>query len=142
MQSAGISIKLIEDLALARWKKLVWNIPFNGLSVVRNQLTNQLVTEPETRHLCETLMNEVAEASAACARPIKAVFIEKMMADTEKMESYAPSMKLDFDRGNPMETESIYGNPLRAAKAAGVEMPETEKLYRQLLRLDSPAKRG
>ncbi|RLA37453.1 MAG: 2-dehydropantoate 2-reductase, partial [Gammaproteobacteria bacterium] len=81
MQSAGISVKLIEDLALARWKKLVWNIPFNGLSVTRNSLTNQLVKEPETRRLCETLMNEVAAASAACARPIEAAFMEKMIAD-------------------------------------------------------------
>jgi 2-dehydropantoate 2-reductase len=46
-------------------------------------------------------------------------------------------MKLDFDRGNPMEIEAIYGNPIRAAKAAGVAMPETEKLYRQLLALNT-----
>ncbi len=137
MQSAGISVKPIADLPLARWKKLVWNIPFNGLSVARNALTNQLVKEPETRRLCETLMNEVATASAACARPVEAAFIEKMISDTEKMEPYAPSMKLDFDSGRPMEIEGIYGNPLRTAKAAGVEMPETEKLYRQLLAMQA-----
>ena len=60
-----------------------------------------------------------------------------MIADTEKMEPYAPSMKLDFDGGRPMEIESIYGNPLRAAKAVGIEMPETERLYRQLLGMQS-----
>ncbi len=136
MQSAGISAQPIEDLLLARWKKLVWNIPFNGLSVTRNALTDQLLKEPKTRRLCEILMKEVAAASAACARPIEAAFIEKMITDTEKMKPYAPSMKLDFDRGRPMEIESIYGNPLRAAKTAGVEMPETEKLYRQLLRIN------
>lgn len=130
MQSAGIEIQLIEDLPLARWKKLVWNIPFNGLSVVRNTLTDALVRDPETRRLCSTLMDEVATASI---RPIHPDFIEQMMVRTEKMVSYAPSMKLDFDRGNPMEIESIYGNPLRAAKAKGIAMPETEKLYRQLL---------
>jgi 2-dehydropantoate 2-reductase len=56
-----------------------------------------------------------------------------MMSDTEKMIPYAPSMKLDFDRGRPMEIESIYGCPLRMAEAAGVSMPETGRLYRQLL---------
>ncbi len=133
MRSAGIEIQLIEDLPLARWKKLVWNIPFNGLSVVRNTLTDALVRDPETRQLCSTLMDEVAAASI---RPIHPDFIEQMMVRTEKMVSYAPSMKLDFDRGNPMEIESIYGNPLRAAKARGVIMPETEKLYHQLLELE------
>ncbi|VGO13708.1 Putative 2-dehydropantoate 2-reductase [Pontiella desulfatans] len=133
LQAAGIPIRLVDDLALARWKKLVWNIPFNGLSVVRNELTNELIANPETRALCETLMNEVAAGAKACARPIDPAFMEKMIADTERMEPYAPSMKLDFDRGNPMEIESIYGNPIRAARAADVAMPETEKLYRQLL---------
>lgn len=133
LQAAGIETQLIEDLPLARWRKLVWNIPFNGLSVVKNALTDALVNEPETRALCRTLMNEVASASI---RPIEQAFIDKMIIHTEKMEPYAPSMKLDHDRGNHMEIESIYGNPIRSAKARGIAMPETERLYRQLLELD------
>ena len=137
LQSAGLSIQLIEDLALARWKKLVWNIPFNGLSVTRNALTDQLLADPETRSLSERLMNEVTTAATACTRPIPVDFIKKMIADTESMKPYAPSMKIDFDCGKPMEVESIYAQPLREAKAAGVAMPETEKLYHQLLALNS-----
>ena len=131
-RSARIPVKPIDDLHLARWKKLVWNIPFNGLSVVLNQLTDELMANHQTRALCLTLMQEVAEASAACARPIEPAFIDKMMSDTMKMKPYAPSMKLDFERGTPMELEAIYGNPIRAAKANGVAMPETMKLYRKL----------
>lgn len=136
LKAAGVSLKLVKDLLLARWKKLVWNIPFNGLAVVRNALTDELLGSPETRLLCEIMMREVAAAAEACARPIEDAFIHKMIVDTEKMRPYAPSMKLDFDRGNPMEIESIYGNPIRAAKAKGVAMPETEKLYHQLLDLN------
>ncbi|MEN7972550.1 MAG: putative 2-dehydropantoate 2-reductase [Verrucomicrobiota bacterium] len=136
LESAGISAKAIGDLLLARWKKLVWNIPFNGLSVTRNAMTDQLLKEAKSRDLCVALMNEVAMASAACARPIDQAFLDKMIADTERMKPYAPSMKLDFDRGRPMEIESIYGYPLRAAKDAGVAMPETEKLYNELIELD------
>jgi len=136
LKAAGISIRLEEDLALARWKKLVWNIPFNGLSVVHNALTDRLVEDPEIRKRCQIMMGEVAAAATACAQPIEQSFILKMMEDTEKMRPYAPSMKLDFDRGNTMEIESIYGNPIRAAKANGVEMPETERLYHQLLALN------
>jgi len=137
MESAGIQITLVDDLLHARWKKLVWNIPFNGLSVVNNCLTDKLLKNPPLRNLCETLMQEVAAGAAACARPISPEFIKKMMVYTEQMKPYAPSMKLDFDKGKPMELESIYGNPLRTAKHAGVEMPETEKLFRQLATMDS-----
>ena len=134
LQSAGIEIQIIKDLPQARWKKLVWNIPFNGLSVIRNALTDALIRDPATRALCETLMHEVVAASV---RPIEPSFIEKMMLHTEEMEPYAPSMKLDFDKGNPMEIESIYGHPLRSARARGIPMPETEKLYHQLVKLNA-----
>ncbi len=135
-QKAGIPIRLVEDLVLARWKKLVWNIPFNGLSVVRDQLTDQLIRDPQTRELCITLMQETARAAQAVGRPIEPEFIEKMITDTERMEPYAPSMKLDYDRGRPMEIEAIYGNPIRAAQRAGVDMPETRKLYEALRKLN------
>ncbi|MCF7848168.1 MAG: putative 2-dehydropantoate 2-reductase [Kiritimatiellales bacterium] len=136
LETTGLPIQMNDDLPLTRWKKLVWNIPFNGLSVVRNRLTSQLITEPESRGLCIALMREVAAASARCARPIQDEFIDKMIADSEKMTPYAPSMKLDYERGHAMEVESIYGNPLRAARAAGIDMPETAKLYQQLLEIN------
>jgi 2-dehydropantoate 2-reductase len=140
LSSAGITAKPVEDLQLARWKKLVWNIPFNGLTVLHDALTDALLNASQTRALCRTLMEEVAAAARACARPIEDGFLDKMMADTKKMKPYATSMKLDHDRGRPMEVEAIYGYPLRAARAAGVDMPETEKLYRQLQAIDSAAR--
>jgi len=133
LESAGIKISLEKDLLAARWKKLVWNIPFNGLSVVQNCLTDVLVSDPQNRALCLRLMEEVAAGSAACARPIDPAFIDQMIDYTESMTPYAPSMKLDFDSGRPLELEAIYGHPLRAARAAGVCMPETQKIYEELI---------
>ncbi|MDZ8117853.1 putative 2-dehydropantoate 2-reductase [Pontiella agarivorans] len=136
LQAANIPTQLVEDLALARWKKLVWNIPFNGMSVACDCLTDELVRNPEKRLICEKLMHETAAASNAVCRPIEPDFLAKMIRNTEKMKPYAPSMKLDFDRGNPMEIEAIYGHPIRAAEAAGVNMPETKKLYEKLKKLN------
>lgn len=134
-RKAGIPIETTNDLALARWKKLVWNIPFNGLSVLHHAQTDRLVGDPKIRMHCERLMQEVANASI---RPIENNFLVKMMAQTMTMKPYAPSMKLDYDRGNPMELESIYGNPIRSAQQRGIAMPETEALYQQLRRMDRP----
>lgn len=139
MESAGIKINQEEDLLTARWKKLVWNVPFNGLTVLKNCLTDVLVNDPKNRALCRRLMEEVAAGAAACARPVDPAFIDKMIEYTESMTPYAPSMKLDFDNGRPLELEAIYGNPLRAARAAGVSMPETQKLYEELQSLSRAA---
>ena len=34
----GINARVVADLAEARWRKLVWNIPFNGLTVLATAL--------------------------------------------------------------------------------------------------------
>lgn len=142
LDRAGVTVTLLDDLATARWKKLVWNIPFNGLSVVLDATTDRLVGDPDTRELCRALMEEVRAGSAVCARPIEAAFAGKMMADTQAMEPYLTSMKLDYDAGRPMEFEAIYGNPVKAARKKGVEMDRTASLYRQLRELDHQRQAG
>jgi 2-dehydropantoate 2-reductase len=57
------------------------------------------------------------------------------------MAPYRPSLKIDFDQKKPMEVEAIYGNPVRAAQAAGGSMPLVETLYRQLKFLDERNRR-
>jgi 2-dehydropantoate 2-reductase len=128
----GLEIALEEDLLAARWKKLVWNVPFNGLSVVLNTSTDRLVQTPATRELCRALMNEVVQGAAACGHPVEASFIEKMFADTDRMKPYFPSMKTDFDQRRPLEIEHIYGHPLQEAKKHGLAMPRVETLYQLL----------
>ena len=135
-ERAGIEVQLIDDLILARWKKLVWNIPYNGLSVVLNAMTDELMMNPATRELVVQLMGEVVAGAAAVGRTIPDSFIEKMLTDTDKMPPYRTSMKIDYEKHRPMEVEAIFGNPVRAAKAAGKELPKVEMLYRQLKFLD------
>src|ERR1041385_5180617 len=53
---AGVHVDLEEDLVMARWKKLVWNVPYNGLTVVLGTTTDRLMGDPHTRSLCESLM--------------------------------------------------------------------------------------
>ncbi|MFH0953331.1 MAG: putative 2-dehydropantoate 2-reductase [Verrucomicrobiota bacterium] len=135
-QRAGLPVELVEDLVLARWKKLVWNIPFSGLSVVLNALTDELMADPQTRELSVELMLEVVAGAAGSERVIPASFLEKMIADTDKMPPYRTSMHIDFEQKRPMEVEAIFGNPLRIANNAGIEVPRIEMLYQQLKFLD------
>jgi len=131
-RKSGTPTILCDDLVLARWKKLVWNIPFNGLSVLLNTSTRELMRNPHTRALAKTLMEDAVRGAAACGRKIPASFVDKMIKDTDKMVPYNTSMKLDFLNGKPMEIESIYGEPLRAAALRGVHLPRIEVIYRAL----------
>lgn len=130
---AGVDITATEDLGKTRWAKLMWNIPFNGLSVVLQALTDRIMSNPHTARLAEQLMREVHTAAAGCGSVIDESMITKLLEDTRKMVPYASSMLLDYQQGRPMEIEAIFGNPLRAARAAGIEVPRIEMLYQQLM---------
>ncbi|MFN6528066.1 putative 2-dehydropantoate 2-reductase [Nostoc sp. ChiSLP03a] len=139
-ESAGISIELAEDLLLARWKKLVWNIPYNGLSVILNARTDELMAYEYTRKLVEQLMYEVAAGAKSYGRIINDRFIQTMLDYTVKMTPYRPSMKIDYDEHRPLEIEAIFGNPLRKAQAVGVNLAQISCLYHQLKFLDARGK--
>jgi 2-dehydropantoate 2-reductase len=133
---AGLTVRTAPDLATARWKKLVWNVPYSGLSVVLSALTDTLNKNPYSRDLVENLMREVCDAAAACGHPIEEEFIKEMLEYTDAMTPYRTSMKIDFDEKRPMEVEAIFGNPLRAAEKAGMKVQLMEMLYRELKYMD------
>ena len=141
-ERSGIPIHLSEDLLFARWQKLVWNIPYNGLSVVLDATTNELMADQHTRSLVEQLMREVVAGAAATGRIIPARFIQQMLDYTTKMTPYRTSMKLDYDEGRQLEVETMFGNPLRTATAAGADLPLIGMLYRQLKFLDAKNRRN
>ncbi|MEA5502583.1 putative 2-dehydropantoate 2-reductase [Halotia wernerae UHCC 0503] len=135
--SAGIAIELAEDLLLARWKKLVWNIPYNGLSVILNARTDELMADVYTCRLVEQLMFEVTAGANSHGRNIPTSFIQKMLDYTVKMKPYRTSMKIDYDECRPLEVEAIFGNPLRKAQTAGTNLLQISCIYHQLKFLDT-----
>jgi len=140
--AAGVKVNLAQDLATARWKKLVWNVPYNGLSVVLDAMTDSLMQNPHSRDLVKRLMQEVCAGAAACGRVIDDAFVNEMLAYTDSMQPYTTSMKVDFDQKRPMEVESILGAPLRAAAQAGVTLPLLSMLYGELRYLDEKLRKG
>ncbi len=136
-ERSGIKVELVEDLLLARWKKLIWNIPFNGLSVVLKATTDEMTRDTYTLALAEELMREVVAGAKSCDRLIPDSYIKNRLEFTINMKPYHPSMKIDYDQKRPLEIEAIFGNPLRMARSAGVELPKIAMLYQQLKFLDA-----
>lgn len=137
---SDISVTVTEDLKKARWKKLLWNIPYNGLSVVLNTDTEVIMKTPSSRRIIRMLMEDVVFGAKACGVELESDAIDKMMAFTDKLVAYEPSMKLDYKYGRPMELEYMYEKPLEAARAAGIEMVSVWMLYQQLLFIEASKK--
>lgn len=132
LDAAGVGGVALPDLVLGRWRKLVWNIPFNGLAVVLRARTDEILGDPAATALVRTLMDEVRAGAAVQGRDVPASFVDEMVETTRGMTPYAPSMRLDFDAGRPLEVDAIYGAPLAAARAGGVDLPVTAALAAQL----------
>ena len=134
---AGVQCAALDDLALERWRKLVWNIPFNGLSIVAGEIdTAAILRDAELRGVALALMEEVIEAANRCGYPLENDAAAEQMQRTDTMGAYKPSTLLDFQAGRPLEIEAIWGEPLRRARAAGAASPRLELLYAALKSLD------
>jgi 2-dehydropantoate 2-reductase len=136
-ERTGLRVDLEEDLITARWKKLVWNMTYNGMCVVHECTTDVLMNDPALRAQCREIMEEVLAAAAGSGHPVEESFIDFMMNTTDDMAAYKPSMLLDFERGNSMELDAIYAAPLSVAREVGVECPRIRELYARLVEISA-----
>lgn len=132
MQAAGITAADV-PYAEARWKKAVWNMPFNGMTVALNTSTDRLLKNPATRKLIyEQMMEVIGAAQALGVKGVDASFADKMMTMTDEMVPYSPSMKLDYDFKRPMEIHYLYTKAIAEAARAGFSMPKLSMLEAEL----------
>ena len=129
-QKAGVKCKAESNLEEMRWKKLVWNVPFNGLAIAAGGITTDAILADEgLKLLARRLMEEIVDAANKFGHVVPRSFIELQFERTAEMSSYRPSSLIDFEAGRAVELEEIWGEPMRRAKAVGVPVPRLEMLY-------------
>jgi len=134
-ERAGVPARAVANLAAAQWRKLVWNIPFNGLAIAAGGLDcAAILAEPALEARVRELMAEVVATGTALGygEAFSEGLVDKQVEATRAMGAYRSSSLIDFLEGRPVELEAIWGKPLAVAKAKGVEMPALEKLHRQI----------
>jgi 2-dehydropantoate 2-reductase len=155
-QQARVQCEVTDNLARAQWEKLIWNIPFNGLGVagtagyeavcagelgVSGRLnpcltTDQLLADPRWEALARELMAEVIRIGRALGHDLADPLAEENIQRTRTMGPYQASTLLDFEKGIPLEVESIFLQPLRHAQKLGLQVPRLEAMCRLLLQLN------
>ena len=133
--AAGIPATAVDNLEQSLWEKLVWNIPFNGLSVAEGGVTtDMLLASTETEREIRTLMREVIRAARALGLKLGDDLVAYNIERTRPMGPYRTSSMIDYVEGRELEVVPIWQEPLRRAQAAGVPMPHTARLLERLLR--------
>jgi 2-dehydropantoate 2-reductase len=155
LRHAGAPCAVRDNLARAHWEKLVWNIPFNGLSVAscagfeavrdgtfagrleENRTTDLLLADERWLGLVRELMHEVIRAAAAQGLEIPLNLADELIGKTRVMGAYRPSTMIDFLRGQPVELDALFLEPLRRAQRAGAQTPHLAALCKVLAALEA-----
>ncbi len=136
-ENAGVPCAVTEDVVTARWQKLVWNAPFNPMSVLGGGLdTTTILQNDELTRLARAVMEEVCAVAESVGHPLPEDVVDRMIEDTRRMTPYKTSMLLDHEAGRPMEVEAILGNAVRIARSRNVPVPHMETMYALLSSLD------
>ena len=123
-----------ESLLVGRWRKMLWNLPFNGISVAMGGIpTDEIVSDPSLRALARQVMHETLAIERAecgndndCALPESQ--IEAMFTLTDSIGSYRPSTMIDLLEQRPMEVKYLFQKPVERAWALRVATPHLDTL--------------
>ncbi len=140
--AAGVEASLVDDLIGERWRKLAWNIPFNGLCTIERAGVDRILGDPALLHECECLMHEVRAIAAASGHEIPPEYTAHQIDRTRSMGPYRPSTLVDAEAGNLLEIEPIWAEPLRRARNLGVQTPHLTALYEKLNSRTSSQRQG
>ncbi|HWY74395.1 MAG TPA: ketopantoate reductase C-terminal domain-containing protein, partial [Verrucomicrobiae bacterium] len=161
IRNSGVPCKVADNLAAAHWEKLVWNIPFNGLgvagaagydAVIKGTMppgtstgpclaTDRLLGESHWEQLVREVMLEVIAVANALGLKVPVATAEKQIVRTREMGAYRASTLVDFERGQRLELETLFLEPLRQGQEAGVPTPRLQALCQVLTELDGSGHR-
>ena len=132
-----VNAEVVDDIMLYRWRKIMWNGIFNPMCAI-TQLDNAAIRRFGGEHsLVRPGMVEMAAIAKADGYNLGPSIVDEMVNATPIELSFRPSMLVDVDKGNPIESEVILGNALRIARERGVETPILDNTYRFLKLIQS-----
>ncbi|MGF1482883.1 MAG: 2-dehydropantoate 2-reductase [Opitutales bacterium] len=128
--AAEVNARARPSLDEALWRKLCWNVPFNGLCIAGGGVTTDIIMASERlKYLARWLMEDLRDAAARHGHTIEDAFLQKQFDATAVMGAYRPSSLIDFLEKRPVEVEAIFGVPLRRGLEAGAALPHLRTLY-------------
>ena len=147
-EKVKVTVSAKPSLRLARWEKLCWNIPFNGLTVTAGGVSTEIIIEDKNlRHTAERLMEEIITTANADLNHSHSEYkldtqttTRNMIQRTSEMKAYIPSTTIDFLAGKEMEVETIFEAPLAIANQFNISTPLLELLAGQIRTLNDQNK--
>jgi 2-dehydropantoate 2-reductase len=125
-----VKATFFDNIRVKRYEKLLWNVPFNSLSVIGGGLlTNEMTDRAEIESLSRKIMQEIIQVAASENIYFPESVIDEKIEYTRNFPPYASSMLVDYRSHRKLEVEAIVGNILKIAEAHNIPTPYIETTY-------------
>jgi len=139
-ESAGVPVKISDNVAGELWAKLVVNCAYNAVSAITQLPYGEMIKGDGVR----ALMRDVVEEALAVAKASGVQMASDMMARTYEIAAAMPaqysSTAQDLARGKPTEIDHLNGYVVRRGEALGVPTPANRTLHALVKLIESKAR--
>jgi 2-dehydropantoate 2-reductase len=125
---AGLKAPVQTRLRNEIWLKILGNATLNPVSALTRATLVDMLTNPATRELIRTLMEEVAAVARAVGAEVP-LSIEKRMDGAAATGEHKTSMLQDVEAGRPLEVDALLGAVVELADGAGIPVPSLRVVY-------------
>ena len=126
--AAGLKCPISTHIRRDLWVKLLGNVAFNPLSALTRATLVELATDPGTRAVARSVMEE-AEAVAKALGIELPISVDQRLDGAKKVGQHKTSMLQDLESGKPIELESLVGAVLEIGEKLGLPMAHTRDVY-------------
>lgn len=122
---AGLSGIQVDNIRQEYWTKLLGNFNFGPISVLTGGTNEQVAFDPGIRKLCFTTMEEAIDVGTKLG-------LESGMSPEERIDlggslgAFKTSMLQDFERGRPMEIDTIVRSVVELGQIVDQPTPVSE----------------
>jgi 2-dehydropantoate 2-reductase len=122
LDEASIESPQVAHIREAIWSKLLTNMSMSVLCLITGQTARGVRDDPALRDVVPRLLDEANSIGQSCFPEVKRV------TRTGPAPDHKPSILQDFERGRPMEIDTLVRAPAAFARAARLSTPMLDLL--------------
>lgn len=127
--AGGTHVKIVDDIQVKRWEKVVWNIAWNPITMLTMIDTKEWLSRPGAVSVTRRLFREAIDVGRASGVALRYELIDELMERINGMPGISASMATDCREGRPLELDVILGTPIRKARESNLDVPTLSTLF-------------
>lgn len=133
LQDAGINVELTEDIDVEVWKKYMFMSPFAGVTALKGQTFGEVLDDPESREMLESMMKELEKLARKKGVALPADIVSSSLETGSRFPSATKSsLQLDFEAGKRSEIQTFAGYVVEEGRRLEIDVPVYELVYSRL----------